>query len=63
LSNFFTPLLIEMSEAGGLSQFLKKYSGIRNGVYVFNGIITNEHIGNKYAFNFRDLDLLLAVLH
>jgi alanine dehydrogenase len=63
LSNFFTPLLIEMSEAGGLSQYLKKYSGIRNGVYVFNGIITNQHIGDKYAFNYRDLDLLLAVLH
>lgn len=63
LSNFFAPLLLEMSEAGGLSQFLKKYSGIRNGVYVFNGIITNEYIGNKFSFNYRDLDLLLAVLH
>lgn len=63
LSNFFTPLLLEMAEAGGLSQYLKKYSGIRNGVYVFNGIITNQIIGNKFAFNYRDLDLLLAVLH
>lgn len=63
LSNFFTPMLLEMAEAGGLSLYLKKYSGIRNGVYVFNGIITNQLIGDKYGFNYRDLDLLLAVLH
>lgn len=63
LSNFFAPLLLEMSDAGGLSQYLKRYSGIRNGVYVFNGIITNQLIGHKYGFNYRDLDLLLAVLH
>jgi len=63
LSNFFAPVLLEMAEAGGLSQYLKQYSGIRNGVYVFNGIITNQVIGNKYGFNYRDLDLLLAVLH
>jgi len=63
LSNYFTPLLLEMAESGGLSQYLKQYSGVRNGVYVFNGIITHQLIGNKYGFNHRDLDLLLAVLH
>lgn len=63
LSNFFTPLLIEMADAGGVSQFLKQNSGFRNGVYVFNGIITNNRIGKTFGFNYRDLDLLLAVLH
>jgi alanine dehydrogenase len=63
LSNFFAPLILEMGESGSLSQFLKKNSGIRKGVYIFNGIVTNHHIGATYGFNYRDLDLLLAVLH
>lgn len=63
LSNFFTPLLLEMADAGGVSQYLKRNAGIRNGVYVFNGIITNNRVGKNFGFNYRDLDLLLAVLH
>lgn len=63
LSNFFTPLILDISDAGGISQFLKRNAGFRNGVYVFNGIITNDTIGKNFGFNYRDLDLLLAVLH
>lgn len=63
LSNYFTPLLLRMGESGGLSQFLKKNQGIRKGVYVYNGIVTNQHIGDTFDLNYRDLDLLLAVLH
>lgn len=63
LSNFFAPLLLEISNHGGISGYLKKDQGFRNGVYVFNGIITDTHIGRTFGFNYRDLDLLLAVLH
>ncbi len=63
LSNFFAPLLLEISDSGGLTAFLKKDSGLRNGVYIYNGIITDSKIGNTFGFNYRDLDLLLAVLH
>lgn len=63
LSNFFTPLILDIGEVGGVSQFLKKNAGFRNGVYIYNGIITNNRIGKNFGFNYRDLDLLLAVLH
>lgn len=63
LSNFFAPLLIEMGDSGGISRFLKQDSGFRNGVYMFNGIVTSSKIGTTFGFNYRDLDLLLAVLH
>ncbi len=62
-SNFFTPLLIEIGNSGGISNYLKKDQGLRNGVYIFNGIVTNSNIGKNFGFNYRDLDLLLAVLH
>ncbi len=63
LSNFFTPLLLEMGESADIGQFLKRNGGFRNGVYVYNGIVTNRTIGRTFGFNYRDLDLLLAVLH
>ncbi len=62
-SNFFTPLLLEIASSGGISNYLKKDAGLRNGVYLFNGIVTNSHIGKTFGFNYRNLDLLLAVLH
>lgn len=63
LSNFFAPLILEIGEYGGVSHYLKKDDGLRNGVYVFNGIVTDHNIGSTFGFNYRDLDLLLAVLH
>jgi len=62
LSNFFAPLLLEMSDYGGISEYLKKDIGVRNGVYVYNGIVTDSNIGRTFGFNYRDLALLLAVL-
>ncbi|HPV16525.1 MAG TPA: alanine dehydrogenase, partial [Bacteroidales bacterium] len=40
LSNIFNPLLKEIAEAGGITQLLKNDRGMRNGVYLFNGILT-----------------------
>jgi len=61
-SNFFAPLLIDIGDSGGVSSYLKKDKGLRNGVYVFNGIVTKSELGRKFGFSYRDLDLLLAIL-
>jgi len=63
LSNFFTPLLLEISATGGITNYLKNSPGLRHGVYAYNGIITKQKIGATFGFNYRDIDLLLAVLH
>jgi alanine dehydrogenase len=49
-----------MGEAGGLKQFLKEDAGTRNGVYVFNGILTNDFIGRHFDIPSKDIDLLMA---
>ena len=61
-SNFFVPLLIKIGESGGISNYLKKDKGLRNGVYIYNGVITNSYIGKTFGFSYRNLDLLLAIL-
>ncbi len=60
LSNFFTNILLEMGEAGGVENLLIHDSGLRKGVYIYNGILTNEHIGNYHNISFQDIDLLMA---
>ncbi len=60
LSNIFGQILLQMGEAGGLKYFLKTDSGVRHGVYIFEGILTKEHIGNKFDMPFQEIDLLMA---
>ncbi len=60
ISNVFAPLLLKMGEAGGLKQFLKEDAGVRNGVYLFNGILTNNFIGKHFDIPSKDIDLLMA---
>ncbi len=60
LSNIFNPLLQNITESGGITQLLKKDRGLRDGVYLFNGILTNETLGQKFGIISKDLDLLIS---
>ena len=60
LSNIFTPLLQSMADAGGITQLLKNDLGVRNGAYLFNGMLTNETLGQKFGIISKDLDLLIS---
>jgi alanine dehydrogenase len=60
LSNIFTPLLQNMADAGGITHLLKYNQGLRNGAYLFNGMLTNETLGQKFGIISKDLDLLIS---
>ena len=60
LSNFFGPVLLSIGEAGGLENMLKHDPGGRQGVYMFNGILTNQYIGEYFHMTYQDIDLLMA---
>ncbi len=60
LSNIFTPILLDMGEKGGIENYLRINAGVRNGVYIYNGIITHKYIGETYNIPYKDLDLLIA---
>jgi alanine dehydrogenase len=60
LSNIFTPLLQSMADAGGITQLLKYDQGVRNGAYLYNGMLTNETLGQKFGIISKDLDLLIS---
>ncbi|HOB83521.1 MAG TPA: alanine dehydrogenase [Bacteroidales bacterium] len=60
LSNIFAPLLQNMAESGGITRLLKNDHGFRSGTYLYNGILTNETLGQKFNILSKDLDLLLS---
>jgi alanine dehydrogenase len=60
LSNIFAPILMRMGDMGGIGNVIRSHSGLRNGVYIFNGTLTNEIIGEAFGLPYKDLDLLIA---
>jgi alanine dehydrogenase len=60
LSNVFRPLMQDIADAGGITPMLKFNNGLRSGVYIYNGILTNESLGQKFRILSKDIDLLLA---
>jgi len=63
LSNFFAPILLDLGEKGGVENKLKNDYGVRQGVYLYNGILTNKFIGEYYGISYQDIDLLMAAFH
>lgn len=62
-SNVFTPLLLRASELGGFDNLLKQDYPIRQGVYLYNGILTNNQISDYFNLPFKDIELLMAAFH
>jgi alanine dehydrogenase len=63
LSNFFAPILLDLGEEGGIENKLKNDYGVRQGVYLYNGILTNKFIGEYFGIPSQDIELLMAAFH
>lgn len=62
LSNGVVPILLNINEMGGIKNYIKHDYKIRQGVYMFNGIVTNSFIAHKLNIPFKHIDLLIAAL-
>jgi alanine dehydrogenase len=60
LSNIFAPILLNIGEEGGIEKVLKNNNGVRNGVYLYNGILTSKFLGDTFKLPYKNLDLLMA---
>ncbi|MCX7728623.1 MAG: alanine dehydrogenase [Bacteroidia bacterium] len=59
-SNLLAPVLINMGEEGGFDAVIRKDAGIRKGVYVYNGILTNKALSDTFKLPYKDINLLTA---
>lgn len=60
LSNIFSPLILSIGESGGIKASLLEDMGLRSGVYLYNGLLTNAMISRLFDIPYKDIDLLMA---
>ena len=60
ISNVFAPLILGLGALGTTGKHLKENIGLRKGVYMYNGILTSEVVGQKLGISSKDIDLLMA---
>ncbi len=61
MSNILIPILLSISDDGGVNNYIKTSKGFRKGVYMYHGILTNPEIGYLFNIPTKDINLLLAV--
>jgi alanine dehydrogenase len=59
LSNILTPFLINVAESGGIESVIRYEKGLKSGVYLYHGVLTNRGIGEWFDLPFTDINLLV----
>ncbi|MBD0849411.1 alanine dehydrogenase [Maribacter arenosus] len=59
ISNIFTPYLLKLGEDGGLENSLRFDKGLRNGLYLYHGILTSKAVGEWFDLQYSDINFLI----
>ncbi|MET0759144.1 MAG: alanine dehydrogenase [Flavobacterium sp.] len=59
ISNIITPYLLQIAEDGGIETAIRCDSGLKNGVYLYHGILTNKAIGDWFNLPESDINLIV----
>lgn len=62
LSNIMAPVMLEIGEHGGIENMIREHQGFRNGVFLYNGSLTNRYLAETLNLPHKDISLLLAGL-
>ncbi|HEX8514761.1 MAG TPA: alanine dehydrogenase [Bacteroidia bacterium] len=60
LSTIFAPILLNIGEEGGVENMLRRDEGVRNGIYVYNGVLTSQVLGEMFKLPYKDINLFMA---
>ncbi len=60
ISNVLMPLILEVSDEGGLEEMVWHNFNLREGIYMFKGALTDFYISQKFDLKYTDLNLLIA---
>lgn len=60
LSNIFAPILLNISDEGGIANLVRNNDGFQHGVYMYNGVLTHEGVANMFDLSWKPLKLLIA---
>jgi len=60
ISNVLMPLLLSVSEEGGVEEMVWHDFNLRNGIYMYKGYLTNFYLSQRFDLKYTDLNLLIA---
>lgn len=60
LSNLLTPIILRIGDFGGLDNVISSDVGLRQGVFVYKGILTNIMVGRWFDLNYKEINLIIA---
>ncbi|MCB0735982.1 MAG: alanine dehydrogenase [Bacteroidetes bacterium] len=60
LSNIFSQFLLNVGNHGGVKDYLWDNEYVRDSVYLYRGMLTNEFLGEKFGMKYKDINLLVA---
>lgn len=60
ISNVLMPILQQSADIGGAEMLIQVKTGLRKGVYLYKGCVTNAPLAKRFGLKYTDLDLLLA---
>lgn len=60
INNVLTPLLISVSDEGGMEEMVWHNFNLRNGIYMFKGYMTDIYLSQRFDLKYTDLNLLIA---
>jgi len=59
ISNIFTPYLLKIAEDGGIEDAIRFDRGLKNGLYLYHGVLTNKSVADWFGLNYNDVNLLI----
>ena len=59
LSNIFTPYILNIADDGGIEHSIRMDKGLKNGIYLYHGVVTNKSVGEWYDLPSSDVNLLI----
>ncbi|WGK94181.1 MULTISPECIES: alanine dehydrogenase [Flavobacterium] len=59
ISNIITPYLMQIAEDGGIESAIRCNKGLKNGVYMYHGILTNKAISDWFGLPDSDINLIV----
>lgn len=59
LSNILLPVIINILNSNSIAHCFEQYAGLRQGIYIYKGILSNKNVGDWYNMDYTDIDLLI----
>ncbi|MBH83603.1 MAG: alanine dehydrogenase [Flavobacteriales bacterium] len=60
MSNLLTPIILKAGDFGGLDNVIVSDVGLRQGVYICHGMVTNKMVGKWFKLDYKEIDLIIA---